>query len=313
MSGRAPSAPTPIILNPAAGGGSAGRNWPRLEAILAEEGIAITLHRTTRSGEARTLADQLADGCERLLLVGGDGTVNEVVNGLMDARRRGAATPAFGVIPATTGNDFARTIGMPLPNREAVRALRTSRPRALDVGRVDYSDAAGQSVSRHFVLACAAGLAAEVAENANRGSKRFGGTLPFLTSLLRLVVGYEACHVTAKSGDEIVWDGAALAAVVANAANLGGGMKIAPDARIDDGELDFVCLGDRPLWQRLRHLPRIYTGTHLQLEGVLSRTVTELHLTSDPPALLGVDGETLGRLPARISIVPSALRVLVPA
>lgn len=312
MSEREFSAPTPLILNPAAGGGSAGRNWSRLEAILAEEKIAITLHRTTRSGEARTLADQFAGGCERLLLVGGDGTVNEVVNGLMDARQRGAATPAFGVIPATTGNDFARTIGMPLPNREAVRALRTSRPRALDIGRVDY-EVSGKAVSRHFVLACAAGIAAEVAESANRGSKRFGGTLPFLTSLLRLVVGYKAPRVTAKSGDEIVWDGAALAAVVANTANLGGGMKIAPGARIDDGQLDFVCLGDRPLWQRLRHLPRIYTGTHLRLEGVLSRPVTELHLTSDPPALLGVDGETLGRLPAQISLVPSALRVLVPS
>lgn len=312
MSGWDISAPTPLILNPAAGGGSAGRNWPRLQAILAAEGIAITLHQTTRSGEAHALADQLAGECGRLLLVGGDGTVNEVVNGLMDARQRGVATPAFGVIPATTGNDFARTIGMPLPNHEAIRALRTSRPRAFDIGRVDY-EVSGRPVSRHFVLACATGLAAEVAENANRGSKRFGGTLPFLMSLLRLVVGYKSSRVTAKSRDEIVWDGLALAAVVANAPNLGGGMKIAPDARLDDGRLDFVCLGDRPLWQRLRHLPRIYSGTHTQLEGVLSRAVTELHLTSDPPALLGVDGETLGRLPARIALVPSALRVLVPA
>jgi YegS/Rv2252/BmrU family lipid kinase len=301
-----------VILNPAAGGGSAGRNAPKMESLFQKSGIPYTLHRTTRPGEAGEMARSLCGTAERLILVGGDGTVNEVVNGLMTARREGRTPPAFGVIPATTGNDFARSIGMPLKMDAALKALVTAAPGPLDVGRVDY-EADGRPAHRYFALACHLGLAAEVGERANRGSKRGGGTLPYLSILLRMVFRYRGCLLTATSGGETVWDGPCLAGVIANGESLGGGMKMAPGARWDNGRLEFIGFGDFPLHRRLLYLPRIYPGTHVRIPGVLQEPVTELHLESDRPTLLNTDGETIGLLPARVKLVPASLTVLIPA
>jgi YegS/Rv2252/BmrU family lipid kinase len=283
--------------------------------MLREEGFEVTLHRTAAPGDARTLARKLAGASDRLFLMGGDGTVNEVVNGLMDAQAAGITPAGFGVIPATTGNDFARSIGMPLAGRDAIQALARARPQPFDVGRVDY-EADGQPVTRYFALACHLGLAAEVADRANRGmsrgAKRWGGTVPYLSILLRMVFRYEGCRLTATSGNDGLWDGPCLAAVLANGEFLGGGMRMAPGAKLDDGWLEFIGFGDFPLHNRLRYLPRIYPGTHVSVPGVRQQQVRGVQLEADRPTLLDVDGETIGFLPARVTLLPRALRVLIP-
>ena len=170
----------------------------------------------------------------------------------------------------------------------------------------------GKAASRYFALACHLGLAAEVGEQANRGSKRGGGAWTYFSLLLRLVFRYEGCRLRALSGGEVVWDAPCLAGVVANGWSLGGGMKMAPGARLDDGLLEFIGFGDYPLLRRLWYLPRIFPGTHVHVPGVLQKPVREIALEADRPTLLNTDGETIGFLPARVTLLPRALQVLTP-
>jgi diacylglycerol kinase (ATP) len=292
-----------IVVNPAAGGGRTGRAWQRLEGPLRASGLDFTVRATTGPGSATTLARTAADeGWPLVVAVGGDGTLNEVVNGLVDGD--GRARAGLGAILTGRGRDAGRNLGLAANPATAARRLLDGEDVSIDLGRVSWPDT---GAVRWFVNSAGVGFDAEVARRAAAGGG--SGTLPYLTSILGALRHYRPVDGVIRDADGQTWAGALTMAVVANGPYYGGGMRIAPAADPLDGALDLVTLGAVGRLELLRWLPRVYRGTHVANPKVSVRRVTEVRIATTPPAPVQVDGEVAGTTPVDVTIRPKALRL----
>jgi YegS/Rv2252/BmrU family lipid kinase len=238
-----------------------------------------------------------------IVAVGGDGTLNEVVNGIMQRQDR----PELAVIPRGTGMDFVRTYGIPRRVEDALRVARDGAVRTIDVGRVEFAEGV-----RYFANVASVGMSAAVARRANGMSKRLGGKATFFYALVRVFLEWQNSTV------DVVLDDARREArmhdvVVANGRWHGGAMLLAPEAEPDDGLFDVVLIGDVTKRDFVTTAPKIYRGTYLahpKVELMRSRTV---RVDAAERLPIELDGEQVGTTPARFEIVPRALRVRVPA
>lgn len=307
---------TLMIVNPRAGGGVLGRRWPAVAALVARELGAFQQRFSSGPGDATELARRaLAEDYDQIVAVGGDGTVNEVVNGML--REAGSEPPAaaLGVLHFGTGGDFCRAAGIPRGLRQGVRALATGRSRAIDVGRVSFTGGDGRPAQRFFANVASFGMSGVVDEIVNQGSKALGGRLSFALATLKAMRRYRAPTATLRYDDEALIEATIHNVAIANGQFFGGGMRIAPPALLDDGLLDVVVLSEISLLELLKHGHRVYRGTHLQLPFVThrhARRVEALPAHGMESILLDVDGETPGRLPATFEVVPAALRLICP-
>lgn len=304
--GRAGSRPRRlfVIFNPTAGGGSARKLWPRIAVALQEAmgAIELTVAETNGPGEAAALAATAAGQEFDLMAVcGGDGTLHEAVNGL--ARVGAAAGPmAVLVLPAGTGNDFYRSLGLPMDPLWV--AARMGRPNcvAVDLGQVG---------DRYFVNVAGVGFDAEVAAEVNRGSKAGGGSLPYVWAILKKLATYKNAPLTIRL-DEDVLQRRALLVAIGVASYYGGGMRILPGADLQDGHLDICVGGDLSKLGTLGLLARVFSGQHVhhpQVEMARARRVrvegpTHLHVHAD--------GEVIGRLPMDFQCIPRGLLLALP-
>jgi len=240
--------------------------------------------------------------------VGGDGTVNEVLNGLVV---EGTVDPevALGIIPWGTGADFSRTAGIPRHYAEAGRKLLRMETRPVDLGRITCLRD-GREVERYFINAAGLGFDGEVAELANRFPKVLGGTITYLTCLFISLVTYRNKSVELSFDVQHV-RGRLNSAIVCNGRYLGGGMFMAPGAAFDDGIFDVVILGNLNKFEVVVNLPRLYKGTHLTHPKVSLCHAREVHVEARERMFLQADGELVGEAPATFQIVPGALRVVV--
>jgi YegS/Rv2252/BmrU family lipid kinase len=237
-----------------------------------------------------------------LVVVGGDGTVNEVVNGV-------AGTDAeLAVLPSGTGQDLARSQGIPADFDEAVRVALEGETRRIDVGRVELAD----GTSRYFANVGSAGMSGAVARRANAMSKRLGGKATFFYALTREFLAWQNTQVTVELDDGVRREGAMHDVIVANGRWHGGGMKLAPEARQDDGRFDVVTIGDVSKVDFVTTAPKLYSGkylSHPKVELLRSSTVA---IDAAELLPLEVDGEPIGTTPARFEVAPAALRLRVP-
>lgn len=293
------------IVNPRSAGGATGRRWGALAAHLAQLGIPVEARFTSGAGDATRLATAaLREGADWIVAVGGDGTLNEVVEGLM------AADPSrarLGILPSGTGGDTIRTLGIPSDPFAAAGILALGHERTLDVGVARFAQG-----ERHFLNIAEAGLGGAVVARVNRTTKVFGGFASFLSGTLLTFASYPACRMTLTLEDEPPRTLRAWNLVVANGAYFGGGMKVLPEARMDDGWFDVMLVGDVPRRALFANVARLYRGTHLSQPGVEHFRARELRLESDRPLLLDLDGEQPGTTPVRFSLRPRALRVVAP-
>ncbi len=308
-----------IIVNPKSAGGSTRENWSTIASDLRAHFGPFSVAFTRSPGDGVRLAREAAmSGRNFVIACGGDGTINEVANGILDSGK----DVEFGVMPSGTGGDFRRSLGMPQATREAAKALRDGRSRRIDVGRVTFQDHAGETASRCFLNVSSFGLAASIIERVKSnkaidwlplGSVR--GRAGFALSTLREVVGMDAILVKVRvdGGEEKLLQ--TVNFCVANARYFGGGMLIAPNAKLSDGILDIVNIGDIRTAKVLLNAYTLYSGTHLNLSEVksLSARRVEVCPTGSEDIHIEVDGELLGRLPAIYEVVPSALKVRVPS
>jgi YegS/Rv2252/BmrU family lipid kinase len=311
--GLAPDA-TLVILNPAAGHGRAPQRWARARATLGPLGHDLVVWPTTRAGEGAALARRgLAEGYRRVLAVGGDGTVSDVVDGLLCMSAEERADVAVGTWPIGSGCDVARALGMRSDPRQLAALLREPAIRALDVGRVTWADTAGASHVRHVVNIAAFGLAGDVAEAVGRRGKPLGGTLSYLVEALRVIARARAWPVTLVVDGVLGPEAPYLLGVVANTPTFGGGMRVAPAADPADGRLDLVTVGPCARRTLLGLLARVYRGTHVGQPGVPVRLVRRLDVRSAAPLPLNLDGDPARARTATIEVLPGVLPVLVPA
>jgi diacylglycerol kinase (ATP) len=252
-------------------------------------------------GHLAQVAGEAADSL--LVVVGGDGTVNEVVNGV-------AGTGAeIAVLSSGTGEDFGRTHGIPERFEDAVRTVLEGETRKIDVGRVQLE--AGET--RFFANVASAGMSGAVARRANAMSKALGGRVTFFYALMREFVAWQNTTVAVELDDGTRREGRLHDVIVANGRFHGGGMKLAPNAAQDDGVFDVVTIGDVDKLDFLTTAPKLYSGRYLahpKVELLRSSTVV---ISAAEPLPLEVDGEPIGTTPARFEVVPAALRLRVPA
>lgn len=299
---------TRIIVNPVAGAGRTAREWPRIMSLFKGQGLNFEHDITEAPGHAVELArDATRNGYETIISVGGDGTLNEIANGLYQAGAN--KDMALGIVCTGTGSDYARTVGISRRYEEA--CLRISQPRklAVDLGVVEYSNN-GNRTERVFVNFAGIGFDAEIVRRTTRNIKALGSTVSYLLGLFTTLVSYRNKRIKLIiDGEEMERE---VCAVIANNGRYGGGgMFMAPDAELTDGLLDLLIIGDIGKVDLIRSLPRIYKGTHLTHRKVTMKKAREVEIASAHPLSLQADGELLGDLPVRFRIIPSALNIIV--
>lgn len=306
---------TLFIVNPHSAGGKTGRRWPELRATI-QEAIGVFEERFTRGPQeaTRLCREGLAAGAELVVAVGGDGTINEVVNGFFDETGPIAPAATFGVVPAGTGGDFIKTLGVPRDVARAAAALKAA-PRAIDVGRLRYVDTEGQPALRYFINVAGFGIGGLVDRYVNRSSKALGGKISFALATLRAAAAYKNATVRLLLDGAPAKEGRIYNVAVANGRFFGGGMQVAPNAELDDGLFDVVTLGDFGFGDLLLRGLDIYSGKHLRNPKVTVERVRRLEAIPQDgvEVLLDVDGEALGRLPATFELLPGALKVRAKA
>jgi len=287
---------TLAILNPAAGKHAGQRAWEHIRQDVASARLWECA--TTRgAGHARELAQAAAgDGYERIVAIGGDGTVCEVANGLA------YSSTSLAVVPAGTGNDLARNLGIPRHPAAAANLAASGIPRPIDLCRIETD-----STSAYFLNVAGFGFDAEVASRVNRKPKHLGGTLPYVAGVLETLWRYRSPRMRIRIDGQLVAQAVFLVAV-GNCATYGGGMRIVPAARPDDGLLDVCLVRDLRRLEVLKLLPRLYSGGHVGHPSVALFRCREVSADADDRVLCQADGELVGGLPARFGIVPAALR-----
>jgi YegS/Rv2252/BmrU family lipid kinase len=301
-----------FVVNPASDGGATGRTWPEIAASARRHGLDV-VERISESARHATELTRAAvtAGEELVVAVGGDGTVNEVVNGFCDDAGNPLGGPTgLGVIERGTGCDFIRTFGIPKQLDRAVATIAAGRRQRIDLGRATCSTPSGPSV-RMFANIASCGMTGAVAERANATSKRLGGTPAFLWATAITFLGWKNVefHVRIDDAERTL---VANNVVCANCRFFGGGMKIAPDAAADDGMLDVVLIGDVSKVDFILNLHRLYRGTlgrHPKVEELRARRVEIAPVTTLPAEL---DGEQPGTTPVTYEIVPQVLDLIVP-
>jgi len=299
---------TKVIVNPVAGARSTRRKWPVISRLLERIGLSFDFDYTEGVGHAMELARIAAsDGYRYLVAVGGDGTVNEVANGILHSTN--AKTTALGVVSTGTGSDFARSAGLARDYTTACSQLTSSKRLTIDVGVVEYQRD-GKTHERFFINSAGVGFDAAVVKETERLPKFFGGTIPYVAGMLRTLVTYKNKSITLKMGDEEEHH-RVLTVSVANGNYMGGGMRIAPDAALDDELLDVVVIGNMGKLEILKEFPTIYKGTHINHPKVSVKKATNVAIESAEPMLVYADGELLGECPAAFRVVPAALSLVV--
>ncbi len=296
-----------VIVNPVAGAYSTRRKWPRISKWLRHIGLSFDYEFTEGVGHAIELAKAAASGGYRYVVaVGGDGTVNEVANGVLSSK---SSDIALGVIGTGTGSDFIRSMGIPRNYDSACSSLTGSRRLRIDVGVVEYRRK-GQNQQRFFVNAAGAGFDAAVVAATERLPKHLGGTIPYLAGLLRSLFTYRNKPVDLRLEDKVKAI-RILTVVVANGVYLGGGMYVAPQAKVNDGLLDVVTIGDIGKFELLKALPSVYNGTHVTHPKVRMEKARHITIESSEKILVHADGELLGEGPASFWVMPAALSIVV--
>src|SRR5262245_32492755 len=303
---------TLLILNPRSRNGATGRRAESLIERLRTALGPLEVERTRGPRDAERIArEAVRAGCDRLIVAGGDGTLSEVATGLLEAGLGGYAT--IGALPLGTGGDFLRTLGVPRELGRAIEMLREGKPRPLDAGFARFVDASGRPARAHFVNVASFGVSGDVVLRVNQGRKPLGGRTAFLFGALRAIARHRPQPVRIRVDGEVVHEGPFVLAAVANGRFFGAGMHIAPEARTDDGLFDLIVVAGLGRAQVLRKLPIIYRGAHLGDAAVRAwrgRSVEAEPLGGVVPVEL--DGEPLGRLPARFETLPAALMLIGP-
>ncbi|MHB1420540.1 MAG: diacylglycerol/lipid kinase family protein [Bacillota bacterium] len=285
-----------LIVNPAAGRGRAKRSYLTLENILKKK-MDLDSVFTGGTGEATDIARKAVhEGYELLIVVGGDGTLHEVVNGAI-------GSPAvIAVIPTGTGNDFARSLGIPRNSIQAAQLVNEGKIRVIDVGLAG---------NEYFINVAGLGFDAQVAKEVNKGTGCLSGTPAYLYAVIKVLLQFRAQPVTLiLDGKEL--DYRVLVVAVANARYYGGGMLIAPEASMDDGLLDVCIVEELSRLAFLKAFPSLFSGTHIKHPKVKTYRAKVVEIIGPGSRQLPVhtDGELLGTGPVTFKIIPRALRVI---
>lgn len=301
-----------FIVNPFSAAGRTARVWAQMEPTVRAIFPGAHFHMTEASGHASKLAREAAlAGADLVVSVGGDGTNNEVLNGLFANEKAIHPELRFASLPMGTGGDLIRSISIARDPMEALLQIQAGRFISADVGCLKFKSFAGQVREHYFLNVASFGMSGLTVRLVNESSKWMGGRLSFLKGVLKAVVQYQRAEVNVVAAGETLYAGKIVAGVVANGGYFGGGMHIAPNAQMNDGTFDFVLIGDINRRGLFWNLSKLYDGRHTKLERVKTFKANTLEATSPQDVLLDIDGESLGTLPCEFRCLAAALRLTV--
>jgi diacylglycerol kinase (ATP) len=311
-----------VIVNPASADGATRENWPKLASDLRTHFGAFTVTFTEDAGHARTLAAEAAkQGTELIIACGGDGTISEVANGIIESNTQAE----LGILPAGTGSDFRRSVGLPKNAANAARKLREGRTKTIDAVRATFINDDGERETRYSINVASFGMSTEVLDRAATGEakkwvpaftpRKITSKLSYAAATMQTTLAASPAEVVVQIDEEQERRLRVAEFCVANARYYGGAMKVAPDAKLDDGYFDVVTIGDANSFRLLTNAPRLYFGAHLRMSEVthtLAKQVVARSANKDKEVRVELDGEVVGRLPSTFQIVPRVLRVRFP-
>jgi diacylglycerol kinase (ATP) len=295
------------LANPTAGGGLARETLPRLRAFALERQWNVEFRTADSSTEFAQIArEEAARGRERIFALGGDGTVQALLNVVA-----GNSKVSIGVLPAGGGNDLAAALGLPLdPVRAAEMILTQGEGVALDAARVRTAD----GVERLYMGGGGVGLDAEAARFASGVYRRMRGRRRYLLSAIRALGKFRGIEVrvSLEGAEQTSLQGTALVLGILNTPSYGGGLRLAPEARLEDGRLDLVLLENLGALEIARMLPRLAVSGEIRTERIQRHRVTRARIETERPCAFHADGEIIGMTPVEITVVPGAMRVWRP-
>lgn len=308
-----------VIVNPASADGATRTAWPKIASDLRTHFGPFSVAMTEATGHGRRLAAEAAkQGTKLIIACGGDGTISEVANGILESHQEAE----LGILPSGTGGDFRRTLRLPANAAAAARALREGRTHLIDAGRVILVNDEGERETRFFVNVASFGMSTAVLERHRSGdaknwlpsfgSRKIGSKLAYAAATVQTTLAAAPIEVYVQLDDQAERRLRLAELAIANARYYGGAMKIAPDAKLDDGFFNVVIIGAAGAFRILANSPRLYFGAHLGMEEVshaLAQQIAARAVKKDEPVALELDGELVGRLPATFQVVPGALRV----
>ena len=300
-----------IVVNPKAKNGRAEKEWPKLEQVIREEYHGeFHAEFTTAPLSAISITRQaLRDNYEFIVALGGDGIINEVVNGFFEGGKPVNPQAILGFLPFATGSDFVKTVKIPREFREAVKRLNVSTSSPCDVGLISSDGIDGRPVVRYFINVAECGVGAEVVDSVNRTTKVFGGKASFTWSILRTMPFYHNKR-TMYSIDDIAQKEARINnLIIANGRFFGAGLQPAPEAQLDDGLFDVAVIGDIGFMKGAKNLGKLRDGTYLSLPYVSFSRGKSVTARSTERVLIEADGELVGKLPATFNLLPAAIKI----
>lgn len=313
--------PPLVIINPESANGATRSAWPKIASELGTHFGAFNCKFTSKPGEGIELAAEAAKkGTKLIIACGGDGTISEVANGILAAGN----DAELGILPSGTGGDFRKTIGIPSRPADAARILRDGRTRQIDVGRVTFTKDGGEQESCYFLGVVSFGMSADVVARVKeggpewlpaKGPKWLRGRVSFALAMVQTAIKTDATRVIVQLDEEPARHLTVANLCVANARYFGGGMKIAPNAKLTDGKFDVVSIGELGTARILANAPRLYMGAHLSMSEIghaIASKIIARPLDKNQRIAIEVDGELPGYLPATFQILPKALHVRCP-
>lgn len=310
-----------VIINPESASGATGDAWPKIASELATHFGPFTPKFTNRPGEGTELAASAArKGTKLIIACGGDGTISEVANGILSV----SSDAELGILPSGTGGDFRKTLGIPARPSDAARILRDGQTRLIDVGKVTFTRDDGEHESRYFLGVASFGMSADVIARVKeggsdwlpaKGPKWITGRVSFGAAMLQAALKMKPTRVVVQLDDHPAHHMTVANLCIANARYFGGGMKIAPNAKLTDGKFDVVSIGDLGAARIFANAPRLYLGAHLGMAEVghaLATKILARPIETGQRIEIEADGEIPGHLPATFQILPKALRVRCP-
>lgn len=307
-----------VIINPKSAGGSTKDSWASKASDLRAHFGAFQVAFTKKAGDGIELAKRHSENGRKLIIAcGGDGTINEVANGILQSGK----DVELGILPSGTGGDFRKTLNIPQETREAAKVLQTGETKRIDVGRVTFQNFENETVERFFLNVASFGLSAAINEKVKEKDyfkwlpiDALRGKAKYALSTLEKVLDTDYLTVRVKIDGKDEKSLNTLNFCVCNARFFGGGMKIAPDARIADGLFNVVNIGDIKTLKILLKAHTLYRGTHYDLAEVKNSLAKKIEVApvNDQQIHIETDGELPGKLPATFEIIPNALKMRVP-
>ena len=301
-----------VIVNPNAGKGKGKKDWDNISLLLNQSGFSFTHKFTTNKNHAMELASKaIHDGMKKFIVVGGDGTLNETVNGIFSQGRMIPEEVVIGMIPVGTGNDWGRMFHIPSHYEDAIAILKKEKIFRQDIGIVKY-DESGKQETRYFINIAGLGFDASVVHKANRQKDEGkGGMFLYFLTIFATLMGYKSTRVSVQVDGNSVLDDDILSVSLGIGKYAGGGMSLTPDAKPDDGLIDLTVIKNMSKLRVIANLKKLYDGNilkHSRIEGFIGK---DIRIVSDPPVFAEVDGESLGQTPVEFEILPKSINVIV--